>query len=92
MHQRFAEFENNPINTYITELQETIKWLQINYDPLNAEVSNLLEEIDYPFSEDIRMLHMPPRLKLPDWHALGLACSKTGALPNWHTPRLAATS
>ena len=47
-------------------MQEQIERLQRNNDPQNVAVKNLLEEIESPFSEDIRAARMPPRLKLPD--------------------------
>ena len=53
---------------------------QENYDLRNVAAQNLLEETDYPFREDIRMVPMRPSLKLLDRHASRLPYSQSSML------------
>ena len=48
------------------DLRDQIERLRRNNDPQNIAIINLLKETESPFSEDIRMSPMFPRLKFPD--------------------------
>ena len=53
------------VNHQIHELQREIEELQRHDVPRNTD-TDLLEETESPFIEEIRMAIMPDRLKLPD--------------------------
>ncbi|KAL5537549.1 hypothetical protein UlMin_045506 [Ulmus minor] len=55
----------NPVNHQIHELQRQIEELRRREAPRNTD-TDLLEETESPFTEEIQMAIMPDRLKLPD--------------------------
>ena len=61
-----------PVNHQINELKRQIEELR-RRDVLRNTVTDLLEETESPFMEEIRMAVMPDRLKLPDAKCDGIS-------------------